>query len=159
FVGRRVDGDPAPGEGAPPYRNLSGTRPTLGYAHVAGKPEAITCEGPLDWLTALAWCTPAWCTCGANFPLDRLGHLASAATIFGVLDADEAGRSAAGRYRAVFGDIWRPLALPEGLDLNALACQRGGRARFEAILAAARRARDRPSRAARRWPPGKAREW
>jgi DNA primase len=130
---------PARGWSRPKYRNLRGARPILGYERVAGRREVFLVEGPFDYLTAVAWGLPACCTCGTNFRLDRLGFLASADRIFGIFDGDAAGRVGIRRFGPVLGDALRPLALPEGLDLNALALLPGGRARFEALLAEGRR--------------------
>jgi len=96
-------------------------------------------EGVFDWLTARSWNLPAFSTCGTDFPLDRLGWLARADIVFGVLDADVAGRAAANRLGAALGRRWRPIALPEGCDLNDLGRRPDGRALFFRLAAAARR--------------------
>lgn len=144
FAGRLLEGDPAAGTPGsdwqpPKYRNLRGSRPILGYEHVAGRREVFLVEGPFDYLTALAWGLAACCTCGTNYRLDRLGFLASAETVFGLFDGDEAGRTAIWRFAPILGAALRPLGLPDGLDLNALARLPDGRERFEALLAAGRR--------------------
>jgi len=48
-------------------------------------------------------------------------------------------QAASARLQAVLGPRARPIALPEGLDLNDLGRQKGGKAAFFALLAAARR--------------------
>ena len=95
------------------------------------------CRGVFDWLTAVSWRLAAFSTCGTDFPLDRLGWLAGADVVFGVLDADRAGREASGRLGATFGARWRPIALPDGSDLNDLGQRRDGRALFFNLVAAA----------------------
>jgi len=82
---------------------------------------------------------PAFSTCGTDFPFDRLGWLARARVIFGVLDADRAGREAADRFGAALGARWRPLELPPGLDLNDLGRRPDGRRQFFGLVAEARR--------------------
>ena len=83
-------------------------------------------------------------------PADRLGWLARAWVVWGVLDADQGGREGAARFGAALGRRWRPLALPEGCDLNDLGRRPDGRATFFGLLDAARRAmfRERPLRGA-----------
>jgi hypothetical protein len=93
-----------------------------------------------DWLTAVTWNLPAFSTCGTDFPFDRLGWLARARVIFGVLDADRDGHEAAERFGAALGVRWRPLELPPGLDLNELGCRPDGRRQFFRLVAEARRA-------------------
>ena len=57
----------------------------------------------------------------AKLPAGRLGFLARAETVWGVLDGDAAGRAAAERFGAQIGGRWRTLRLPDGCDLNDLA--------------------------------------
>src|SRR5439155_12918180 len=128
LIGRALPGTPAAGPRGRKYRALRGERPVLGYAHAAGRAESLLCEGVVDWLTAVGWRLPAWSPCGTSLPAERLGFLAASRTIFGVFDADEAGRQACRRFAALLGPRFRPLALPEGLDLNDLARRPGGRA-------------------------------
>jgi DNA primase len=71
--------------------------------------------------------------------LDRLGWLARAEIVFGVLDADTAGREAAERLGAALGRRWYPIALPDGCDLNDLGRRPDGRALFFRLTATARR--------------------
>ena len=68
--------------------------------------------------------------------------------IFGVLDADRGGREGAERFGEILRGRWRPLALPEGLDLNDLGRRPDGRRLFFQLVAVERRkaleaARDR----------------
>jgi DNA primase len=122
------------------YLGLPGDKPVLGFEKATGLREVYLVEGAFDWLTALSWQLPAFSTCGTDFPADRLGWLAMAHAIFGVLDADRAGRDAAERFRAVLGRRWLPIALPEGTDLNDLGRRPGGRALFFRLVGDARRA-------------------
>ncbi len=121
------------------YLALPGEKPILGFERAAGRREAYLIEGVFDWLTAVTWNLPAFSTCGTDFPFDRLGWLARARVIFGVLDADRAGREAAERFGAALGARWRPLELPPGLDLNDLGRRPDGRRQFFGLVAEARR--------------------
>ena len=121
------------------YLGFSGERPILGFERVAGRREVYLVEGVFDWLTAMSWQLPAFSTCGTDFPADRLGWLARARVIFGVLDGDRAGREAAQRFGNALGRRWVPLELPGGSDLNDLGCQPGGRALFFRLVANARK--------------------
>jgi DNA primase len=121
------------------YLGLPGEKPVLGFERAAGRREVFLTEGAFDWLTAVSWNLPAFSTCGTDFPADRLGWLARARVIFGVLDADRAGREAAERFGAVLGRRWVPLELPPGTDLNDLGCRPGGRRQFFGLLAEARK--------------------
>lgn len=123
----------------PKYMALGGERPVLGLERAAGRREAFLCEGVLDYLTAVSWRLPAFSPCGTHLPAERLGFLARADVVYGVLDADEAGRAAAERFDAQLGERWRPLSLPEGCDLNDLGRRPTGRAEFFRLLAEARR--------------------
>jgi DNA primase catalytic core len=121
------------------YLGLPGEKPVLGFERAAGRREVYLIEGAVDWLTAVSWHLPAFSTCGTDFPSDRLGWLARARVIFGVLDADRAGRAASEHFEAVLGQRWLPISLPEGNDLNDLGCRPGGRAQFFRLVADARR--------------------
>ena len=107
----------------------------LGFERAAGAREAFLCEGVFYWLTALAWRLPAFSPGGTSLPADRLGFLARARIVWGVFDGDAAGRAASARFREHLGERFQPLALPEGCDLNDLACRPDGRARFFRLLA------------------------
>jgi DNA primase len=120
------------------YLVLPGEKPVLGFERAAGRREAYLIEGVFDWLTAVSWHLPAFSTCGTDFPLDRLGWLARARVIFGVLDGDRAGREAAERFGVALGQRWQPVLLPEGSDLNDLGRRPGGRALFFRLVADAR---------------------
>jgi DNA primase len=136
FIGRALAETP----GRPKYLALAGERPVLGWERAAGRREAFLCEGVFDYLLAVSWRLPAFSPCGTHLPADRLGFLARATAVYGVLDGDEAGREASARFGAVLGERWRPLRLPAGCDLNDLGRRLGGRAEFFRLLAAARRA-------------------
>ncbi len=120
------------------YLGLPGEKPVLGFERAAGRREAYLIEGVFDWLTAVSWHLPAFSTCGTDFPLDRLGWLARARVIFGVLDGDRAGREGAERFGVALGRRWQPVLLPEGSDLNDLGRRPGGRALFFRLVADAR---------------------
>jgi DNA primase len=134
FIGRH----PSEGEARVKYLALPGEKPILGFERAAGRREVFLVEGVYDWLTAVSWGLAAFSTCGTGFPSNRLGWLARARVIFGVLDADPAGKEAADRFGAILGQRWRPLELPEGMDLNDLGQRPDGRARFFRLAAAAR---------------------
>src|SRR5229473_4871755 len=120
------------------YLGLPGEKPILGFERAAGRREVYLIEGVFDWLTAVSWNVPAFSTCGTDFPPDRLGWLARARAIFGVLDGDRAGREAADRFGQALGRRWQPLELPEGCDLNDLGRQLGGRGLFFQLVASTR---------------------
>jgi DNA primase len=123
------------------YLTLPGERPVLGFERAAGRREVYLVEGVFDWLTAVSWGLPAFCACGTDVPADRLGWLARARVVFGVLDGDRAGREAAERFGQTLGRRWRPLSLPEGTDLNDLGRRPDGRAVFFRLVDAAREPR------------------
>ena len=50
-----------------------------------------------------------------------MSALGDALAIYGVFDPDRAGLSAAEHFAPHFGDRWRPIKLPNGLDLAELA--------------------------------------
>jgi DNA primase len=132
FIGRR------PSEsGRVKYLTPPGDKPVLGFERAIGRRRVYLIEGVFDWLTAVSWRLAAFSTCGTDFPMDRLGWLAGADVVFGVLDADRAGREASDRLGAAFGPRWRPIALPDGCDLNDLGQRRDGRALFFSLVAAA----------------------
>jgi DNA primase len=98
-------------------------------------------EGAVDWLAAVGWSLPAFAICGTHFPPDRLPALAEALAIYGVFDPDRAGHSAAERFAPLFGSRWRPLRLPNGLDLAELALLgAAGYETFEVLVGRARAA-------------------
>jgi DNA primase len=134
FIGRRPDE-----LGQLKYLTPPGDKPVLGLERAIGRRQVYLIEGAFDWLTAVSWNLPAFSTCGTDFPPDRLGWLARADMVFGVLDADAAGRAAAERLGAALGRRWHPIALPEGCDLNDLGRRPDGRALFFRLTAAARR--------------------
>jgi len=134
FIGRRP-GDP----GRVKYLTPPGDKPVLGFERAIGRRRVYLIEGAFDWLTAVGWRLAAFSTCGTDFPMDRLGWLARAEIVFGVLDADKAGREASERLGAAFGARWRPIALPDGCDLNDLGRRPDGRALFFQLVANAAR--------------------
>ena len=139
FIGRRLDDSPAAAVRAK-YLSLEGERPILGLERAAGRRVAFVCEGVFDWLTAVAWELAASSPCGTYVPPERLAFLAHAQTIYGVFDADVAGRAAAARLQVQFGDRFLPVALPDGWDLNDLLQREGpaGRRTFWRLVDAAR---------------------
>jgi DNA primase len=135
FIGRCLEERP----GRPKYLALAGERPVLGYERASGQREVFLCEGVFDYLTAVGWRLPAFSPCGTSLPTDRLGFLARARAVYGVLDGDPAGRAAAGRFAAQLGQRFVPLRLPPGRDLNDLGQWPDGRTTFHALLERARR--------------------
>lgn len=122
----------------PKYLALSGERPVRGFERAVGRKEAILCEGVFDYLTAVSWRLPAFSPCGTHLPPGHLGFLARAERVFGVFDGDAAGDEAAERFGAQLGRRWRPLRLPDGIDLNELGLRPHGRDWFLRMLGAAR---------------------
>jgi DNA primase len=148
-IGRAID-DPAtqlaqteapPVRPRPKYLGLPGEKPVIGLDHVVGRHVAYIVEGPLDWLAAVAWQLPAFAICGTHFPTERLPALDEALAIYGVFDPDRAGRSAAERFAPLFGSRWRPVRLPNSLDLAELAALGvAGRETFDILVGRARAA-------------------
>src|SRR4029453_1443143 len=99
------------------YLALPGERPILGFERAVGRREVYLIEGVFDWLTGVSWGLAAFSPSGTDIPGDRLGWLARARVVFGVLDADRGGRAAAERFGAALGERWRSINLPDGLDL------------------------------------------
>jgi DNA primase len=125
----------------PKYLGLPGEKPVLGLEHVVGRAAVYVCEGPVDWLAAINWGLPAFAICGTHFPADRLPVLAHAQAIYGVFDPDRAGMSAAERFAPLFGSRWRPVRLPNGMDLAELAeLGEPGRELFKTLVGRARSA-------------------
>jgi DNA primase len=125
----------------PKYLSLPGDKPVMGLEHVSGRRAAFLVEGPFDLLAAIGWRLPACAICGTHFPPERLPALAEALAIYGVFDPDRAGRSAAERFAPLFGSRWRPLRLPNSLDLAELAALgAAGREMFDVLVGRARSA-------------------
>jgi DNA primase len=125
----------------PKYLALPGEKPVLGLEHVIGRGAVYLVEGPLDWLAAVSWGLPAFAICGTHFPVDRLPAIGESLAVYGVFDPDRAGRSAAERFAPLFGSRWRPIELPNGLDLAELAALGDpGRENFRALVGRARAA-------------------
>jgi len=123
----------------PKYLGLAGEKPVLGLEHVVGRRAVYLTEGPFDWLAAVGWELPAFAICGTHFPPDRLRALHAATAIYGVFDPDRAGRSAAERFAPVFGSRWRPIRLPNNVDLAELATLgEAGREMFRSLVGRAR---------------------
>jgi DNA primase len=113
----------------------------LGLEQVVGQRSAYLVEGPVDWLAGLNWGLPTFAICGTHFPSDRLPSLSEAQAIYGVFDPDRAGLSAAERHAPLFGSRWRPVRLPNNLDLADLALLgEGGRQMFRLLVGRARSA-------------------
>jgi DNA primase len=139
FIGRK------PGAaGHVKYLTPPGDKPVLGLERAMGRRRVYLIEGAFDWLTAASWNLAAFSTCGTDFPMDRLGWLARADIIFGVLDADRAGREASERLGLAFGTRWRPIDLPEGCDLNDLGRRPDGRPLFFRLVQDAQRRTGNP---------------
>jgi DNA primase len=134
FIGRIPQDDPD----RPKYLALGGERPVLGLERAAGQRQVFLCEGVFDYMTAVSWKLPAFSPCGTHLPAERLGFLARAEVIYGVLDGDAAGSQAAARFHHQIGSRWQLLHLPEGCDLKDLAQSPDGRSQFFGLLAAAR---------------------
>jgi DNA primase len=125
----------------PKYLGLPGEKPVMGLEHVKGRRAAFIVEGPFDMLTATGWGLPAFAICGTHFPSERVPALAEASAIYGVFDPDRAGRSAAERFAPLFGSRWRPVRLPNCLDLAELAALGdAGREMFDILVGRARAA-------------------
>ena len=125
----------------PKYLGLPGEKPVMGLDHVNGRRAAFIVEGPFDLLAASGWDLPAFAICGTHFPSERLPALADALAIYGVFDPDRAGRSAAERFAPLFGSRWRPVRLPNSLDLAELAALgAAGREMFDILVGRARAA-------------------
>lgn len=121
------------------YLGLPGEKPVMGLEHVQGRPAAFITEGPFDLLAAIGWQLPAFAICGTHFPAERLPALDRALAVYGVFDPDRAGRSAAERFAPLFGSRWRPVRLPNGLDLAELAAfGEAGREMFDILVGRAR---------------------
>ena len=113
----------------------------MGLERVKDRRAAFVVEGPFDLLAAIGWNLPAFAICGTHFPRERLPDLRDAQAIYGVFDPDRAGRSAAERFAPLFGSRWRPIRLPNSLDLAELA-ELGprGREMFDILVGRARAA-------------------
>ena len=116
---------------------------TANHSHVLerviGQTSVYVVEGPFDWLAAISWGLPAFAICGTHFPADRLPTLDAAVAVYGVFDPDRAGRSAAERFAPQIGSRWRPVRLPNGLDLAELAALGDqGRETFRVLVGRAR---------------------
>ena|SRR5215210_7454725 len=97
--------------------------------------------GLVNWLAAVTWRLPAFAICGTHVPRERLPALDQALAIYGVFDPDRAGQSAAERLAPVFGSRWRPVRLPNSLDLAELAALGAvGRETFDILIGRARAA-------------------
>jgi DNA primase len=134
-------------DGRPKYLGLAGERLILGWERVAGREEVFLAEGVFGYLVGVGWGLPVCTPCGTHVAADRLGFLARADRIWGLLDPDDAGRDAAARLGAELGDRFRPLWLPGDLEIDDLALRPGGRAAFERCLAEARAAHPVPKEA------------
>jgi DNA primase len=125
----------------PKYLGLPGEKPVMGLEHVQGRRAVFMVEGPFDMLAAIGWGLPVFAICGTHFPSERLPMLADALAIYGVFDPDRAGRSAAERFGPLFGSRWRPVRLPNNLDLAELAALGApGREMFDILVGRARAA-------------------
>jgi DNA primase len=144
-IGRSVDEPPAGGSDArkprPKYLGLPGEKPLMGLERILTRRSVFLVEGPFDWLAAIGWDLPAFAICGTHFPIDRMPALADALAVYGLFDPDRAGRSAAERFAPLFGSRWRPVRLPNSLDLAELAALgESGRETFRLLVGRARAA-------------------
>jgi DNA primase len=144
-IGRSVDHSPSAGSDTqkprPKYLGLPGEKPLMGLERIGGRRSVFLAEGPFDWLAAVAWDLPAFAICGTHFPMDRMPALADAIAVYGLFDPDRAGRSAAERFAPLFGSRWRPVRLPNSLDLAELAALgQSGRETFRLLVGRARAA-------------------
>lgn len=130
-----------------PYLGLALPKPLLGYEAARDWRRVFLVEGPFDWLTLRGWGLPACALLGTQLGAGTLPLLEHARSVVLVLDADEAGREAAGGLAETLGARARTVALPEGIkDVNELAQQSDGRAIFFQLLdETERRARDAAS--------------
>ena len=128
---------------AGPGRSTSPCRGSARCWATSGRPGGARCSCARASSTTSARspgaCRPA-APAGTALPAERLGFLAGARAVYGVLDGDAAGRAAAARFAAQLGPRFRPLRLPDGCDLNDLARRPDGRTLFFRLVAAARRA-------------------
>ena len=125
----------------PKYLGLPGEKPVMGLERVSGRHAVFIVEGPFDMLAAIGWGLPALAICGTHFPQERLPALADALAVYGVFDPDRAGRSAAERFAPLFGSRWRPVRMPNSLDLAELAALgEAGREMFDIVVGRARAA-------------------
>jgi len=148
FIGRAIEDSAGPVDGGPGgqtrrprprYLPLPGERPILGLEHVLGRSSAYLVEGPFDLLAALGWGLPTFAICGTHVPVERLPTFGGAVAIYGVFDPDRAGQSAAERFAPLIGARWRPVRLPNGMDLAELAALgERGRELFGALVGRAR---------------------
>lgn len=134
FIGRSIDQRSERVK----YLAVGGERPVLGLEAAAGRREVFLCEGVFDWLTAISWKLAAFSPCGTHLPSDRLGFLARTEIVWGVLDGDEAGRAAAEGFAQQLGNRFRPIRLPDGLDLNDLGQEPEGERDFFRLVAQVR---------------------
>jgi DNA primase len=126
----------------PKYLGLPGEKPVMGLDQVNHRRTGFLVEGPFDLLAAIGWDLPAFAICGTHFPSERLlPALADALAIYGVFDPDRAGQSAAERFAPLLGSRWRPIRLPNSLDLAELAALgAAGREMFDVLIGRARAA-------------------
>ncbi|MDP9383218.1 MAG: CHC2 zinc finger domain-containing protein [Chloroflexota bacterium] len=140
MIGRCLDKESARRNGRRPrFVALGGEKPVLGYERAAGREEVFLCEGVFDYLTAVGWKLAAFSPCGTSFPAERMGFLARARRVYGLLDGDDAGRRAAGGFGRHLGERFQAVHLPDGCDLNDLGRDPRGYEKFLALLEAARR--------------------
>ena len=103
--------------------------------------------GLVNWLAGVSWELPVFAICGTHLPVERLPNLGRAVAIYGVFDPDRAGQSAAERFAPLMGARWRPITLPNGMDLAELAARgERGRELFKDLVARARAAAWRQGR-------------
>ena len=98
---------------SPRFQAIPGRKPILGLSRLGRTPDyAILTEGLFDWLTLVQWGYPvcaALGTQGMERVAEALGHCRR---VFLAFDNDEAGRTAAGRLKALLGNKAVSVQLP-----------------------------------------------
>jgi DNA primase len=133
MTGRRIDDTDS---GKDRYMSLPGPRPLLGKDWISGHARVYGSEGVFDWLTLLEWGFPAFGWLGGALSSLALTELEGIPLIYVIPDGDHPGQRAGSRMMAQLGrERARIIPLPRDTkDLNDLAQQPGGKARFLAGL-------------------------
>ena len=130
------------GDSTPRYLNLTLPTPLLGLKAVHGDQVLVT-EGPFDWLTAVQWDTPAVALLGTHVSRWLAQRLARFSRVYLALDADEAGRRAAGELMSVLGHRATAVELPPNVnDLSDLGHSPNGKELFQRCLELADRRKE-----------------
>ena len=125
----------------PRFQALPGPKPILGLDRLgAGAPDIVLTEGLFDWLTLVQWGMPACALLGTHGLERGMADLAGRRQVFLAFDADDGGREAAQRCRALLEGRGLVVELPaEVADVAEMAVMADGEERFRAALKAARR--------------------